>query len=92
MNLNLIKGLVNKLNGTIVECNTAYKGIRNDTNMHIQAIREHGFLESMVEAVSSVVFYIPNMLYINVMNNISIDCDCSNNQEDPCIYNIGIIL
>lgn len=48
LNLNLIKGLVNKLNGTIVECNTAYKGIRNDTNMHMQAIREHGFLESMV--------------------------------------------
>lgn len=48
LNLNLIKGLVNKLNGTIVECNTAYKVIRNDTNMHMQAIREHGFLESMV--------------------------------------------
>lgn len=48
LNLNLIKGLVNKLNGTIVECNIAYKGIRNDTNMHMQAIRKHGFLESMV--------------------------------------------
>lgn len=54
--------------------------------------KQEDFLESMVEAVSSVVSYIPNMLYINVMNNISIDCDCSNNQEDSCIYNIGIIL
>ena len=37
--------LVNKLNGTIVECNTAYAGRRNTTEEHWKAIKEHGFLD-----------------------------------------------
>lgn len=41
----LIRPLVEKLNGTIVECNTAYKGRRFSSADHWQAIREHGFLE-----------------------------------------------
>ncbi len=41
----LIKGLVNRLNGTIVECNTAYSGRRNTTEEHWKAIKEHGFLD-----------------------------------------------
>lgn len=39
----LIKDLVNRLNGTIVECNTAYEGRRNTTQAHWQTIRDHGF-------------------------------------------------
>lgn len=39
----LIKDLVNKLNGTIVECNTAYNGQRNDTKKHLEVVRAHGF-------------------------------------------------
>lgn len=45
LNPNLIKGLVHKLNGTIVECNTAYAGRRNTTEEHWKAIKEHGFLD-----------------------------------------------
>ena len=45
LNPNLIKDLVNKLNGTIVECNTAYAGRRNTTEEHWKAIKEHGFLD-----------------------------------------------
>lgn len=41
----LIRPLVEKLNGTIVECNTAYEGRRFSSADHWQAIREHGFLE-----------------------------------------------
>lgn len=41
----LIKDLVQKLNGTIVECNTAYQGARGDTAAHRQTIAEHGFPE-----------------------------------------------
>ena len=37
----LIKALVSELNGTIVECNTAYEGRRNTTKEHWKAIREH---------------------------------------------------
>ena len=39
----LIKDLVNNLNGTIVECNTAYNGQRNDTKKHLEVVRAQGF-------------------------------------------------
>jgi len=187
LNPNLIKDLVNKLNGTIVECNTAYSGRRNTTEEHYKAIKEHGFmdiakvdimdedgdisipvkngihlkenyvgkniqnydsmlmlshfkghqmggfggalknmsigvasssgkawihsagvtknvdevwnkvakqdhfLESMAEADQSVVNYMKgNIVYINVINNLSIDCDCNSNPENPCMVDIGI--
>lgn len=181
---NLIKDLVQKINGTIVECNTAYAGRRNTTDEHLKAVREHGFdkianvdimdsdgeielkvkngkhlkvnyvgknlanydsmlmlshfkghaiggfggalknmsigiasskgkawihsagksftdfwntnqddfIESMAEADKSVVDYMKgNILYINVMNNLSIDCDCDSNPEDPCMQDIGVL-
>lgn len=187
LNPNLIKDIVNKLNGTIVECNTAYSGRRNTTEEHWKAIKEHGFmdiadvdimdeegdmaipvrngvhlkenyvgshlanydsmlmlshfkghamggfggalknmsigvsssggktwihtagktrvpdelwnnlaeqdhfLESMAEADESVVNYMKgNIVYINVINNLSIDCDCDSNPEAPCMADIGI--
>ena len=40
-----IKPLVDEVNGTIVECNTAYPGTRNTTEAHWEAIRERGFLD-----------------------------------------------
>lgn len=187
LNQNLIKDLVQKLNGTIVECNTAYSGRRNTTEEHWKAIKEHGFmdianvdimdeegdmalpvrdgihlkenyvgahlanynsmlmlshfkghamggfggalknmsigvssaagkawihtagktknvdelwdnlpeqdyfLESMAEADSSVIDYMKgNIVYINVINNLSVDCDCNSNPEAPCMADIGI--
>lgn len=189
LNPQLIEGLVSKLNGTIVECNTAYRGKRFDSASHWQAIEDHGFkaiapcdimdeegelelhfdggkhlqgvnyvgshlanydsmlmlshfkghamggfggalknmsigvasregkawihsvgftkdpdvmwnhtedqdvfLESMAEACKSVVDYFgkENMAYINVVNNISIDCDCDANPHDPEMKDIGI--
>lgn len=42
---NLIKGLINKINGTIVECNTAYAGMRMDSKNHWEVIKQHGFLD-----------------------------------------------
>jgi len=184
----LIKDLVNKVNGTIVECNTAYHGKRYDSSSHWETIQDHGFsniapcdimdedseiklpisksthlkgfnivgshlkrydsmlvlshfkghqmggfggalknisigiasrngkawihswgntsdtekmwsftdnqdafLESMAEASLSIVDYFgDNILYINIANNISIDCDCSNNPAKPEIDDIGI--
>ncbi len=50
------------------------------------------FLESMADAASSVVEYFHgNLLYINVMKNMSVDCDCCAVAEDPCIADIGIL-
>lgn len=184
----LIGKLVKKLNGTIVECCTAYGGKRQDPKDHWQAIKEHGFLniapcdildengefeipvangkhldvdivgehmknynafvnlahfkghamggfggviknqsigfastagkayihtagktrkasqlwnnlpkqndflESMAEAAKAVHDYMHgNILYIDVMNNLSVDCDCDSSPEDPCMKDIGIL-
>lgn len=180
----LIKDLVKKVNGTIVECNTAYPGRRNTTEEHLKVVKEHGFtdianvdimdsegdmeicvsggnhlkvnyvgknlslydsmlmlshfkghamggfggalknmsigiassrgkgwihsagvsfddfwntpqeefIESMAEACKSVIDYMKgNILYINVMNNLSVDCDCDSNPEEPCMKDIGIL-
>ena len=41
----LIKPLVDKLNGTIIECNTAYPGARNTAEEHMQVAKDHGFVD-----------------------------------------------
>lgn len=188
LNPNLIKDLVSYVSGTIVECNTAYAGNRNTTALHLETIKEHGFLdiadvdimdsdgdmkipvnngfhlkynyvgshlknydsilmlshfkghpmggfggalknmsigvassagkayihtagktneveklwsniaeqddflESMADADQSVVDYMNgNIVYINVINNISVDCDCVASPEDVCMNDIGIV-
>ncbi len=182
----LIKDLVQSVDGTIVECNTAYGGSRSSTAYHMQVAEDHGFtaiadvdildaegsmslpvtggsrlsenlvgshfadydsylvlshfkghamagfggaiknisiglgsqegkclihtsgqssrspwggdqdgfLESMGEAGKSVSDYLgngENIVYINVMNRISIDCDCDGNPAEPDIHDIGIL-
>ena len=50
------------------------------------------FLESMADAAKSVVDYFDGkVVYINVMKNMSVDCDCCAKAEDPCIADIGIL-
>ncbi len=181
---NLIKDLVQSVEGTIVECNTAYGGSRSSTAAHKQVAEDHGFteiakvdimdedgslsipvkngkniqenfvgshlanydsmitlshfkghamagfggaiknmsigigsregkswihtagssktspwggdqdkfLESMAEANSAVVDYMDGkIVYINVMNNISIDCDCDGNPSEPDMHDVGIL-
>lgn len=188
LNPNLIKDLIKKLNGTIVECNTAYGGKRMKLEDHLQTIKDHGFtaiadvdimdaegdmgipvedgfhlkenyvganlknydsmlmlshfkghqmggfggalknmsigigssegkawihtaaktrnleelwdnlpeqdhfLESMADACKGVVDYMgrDNIVYINVANNLSVDCDCNSNPEKPEMGDIGI--
>jgi hypothetical protein len=185
----LIKGLVQSLNGTIVECNTAYPGKRFETADHKQALEDHGFtaiapvdimdeegsislpfpngknitedfvgshfanydsclilshfkghamggfggaiknmsigiasgegkmwihtaggtrdrnnfadcfttdqnlfLESMAEAAGAVMSSLEDrIVYINLMNNLSIDCDCDNDPSPPELEDIGIL-
>lgn len=179
------KPIVERVNGTVVECNTAYNGARNTTEKHLQLFRDHGwtehfdvdlldaegddlvleipngkmikknfvgknianydsalvlshfkghpmggfggalkqlsigfassygkgyihgvgnpddfwnsdhdsFLESMADAAGSVVeFFKGNIVYVNVMKNMSVDCDCCAVAEDPCIADIGILV
>ena len=50
------------------------------------------FLASMADAASSVIDYFgENIVYINVMKNMSVDCDCCAIAEDPCMADIGIL-
>lgn len=51
------------------------------------------FLEAMADAASSVTAYFDgNAVYINVMKNMSVDCDCCSVAEDPCIQDIGVLI
>lgn len=56
------------------------------------AAEQNLFLESMADAASSVVNYFNgNIVYINVLCNMSVDCDCCAVAEDPCLKDIGIL-
>lgn len=51
------------------------------------------FLESMADAAGSVVaFFKGQIVYVNVMKNLSVDCDCCAVAEDPCMQDVGILV
>ncbi len=51
------------------------------------------FLEAMADAAGSVIdFFDGNIVYVNVMKNMSVDCDCCAVAEDPCIADIGVLV
>ena len=53
---------------------------------------QDNFLESMAEAAKGVADHLSeNILYINVMNNLSVDCDCDNSPAAPTMKDIGIL-
>lgn len=179
------KPMIEYVNGTVVECNTAYEGSRNTTEKHLQTMEKHGwnkyfdvdlldgegpdlelaipegktiqknyvgknivnydsmlvlshfkghpmggyggaikqlsigvassfgkayihgagepekiwtaehnlFLESMADAALSIVKYFKgDTAFVNVMKNMSVDCDCCAIAEDPCMKDIGILV
>ena len=123
------KPMVDKVHGTIVECNTAYGdaagGVRDNTESHWKLIEDHewtkyfdvdlalihsagktddrfdtwkmhadinAFPEAMADAASSVTEHFKGRIaFINVMKNLSVDCDCCMVAEDPCMKDIGIL-
>ena len=68
-------------------------GVTNDqTKLFGNLPEQDRFLEAMADAASSVVDYFKgNAVYINIMKNISIDCDCDGNASAPCMQDIGIL-
>lgn len=51
------------------------------------------FLESMADAAGSVIeFFKGNIVYVNVLKNLSVDCDCCEVAEDPCMRDMGIMV
>lgn len=54
---------------------------------------QDAFLESMADAATTVVDYFKGeAVYVNVMKNMSVDCDCCDVAEDPCIADIGVLI
>ena len=54
---------------------------------------QNEFLESMAEAASAIVKYFKgNMVFINIMANMSVDCDCCAVAEDPCMEDKGMLI
>ena len=65
---------------------------KDQTKLWSNLPEQDRFLEAMADAASSVVEYFKgNMAYINIMCNMSVDCDCCSVAEDPCMKNIGIL-
>lgn len=67
-----------------------HSGGTSDTHWHDELQTE--FLEAMAEAAKSVKDYLGDqVIFINVMNRLSIDCDCNGNPAEPDIHDIGIL-
>ncbi len=67
-------------------------GNENGTYEEMFKVDQNKFLEAMADAASSVVDYFNgNIIYINIMCNMSVDCDCCSVAEDPCMNDIGIL-
>ena len=67
-------------------------GKENGTYEDMFKVDQMKFLEAMADSAKSVVDYFKeNIAYINIMCNMSVDCDCCSVAEDPCIEDIGIL-
>lgn len=65
---------------------------KNQHTLWLQLPPQDHFLESMADAASAVVDYFKgNIAYINIMCNLSVDCDCCSVAENPCMQDIGIL-
>ena len=82
-------------NGKVIHKNSAGKAYIHGAGEpeKIWTADHDSFLESMADAASSVVEYFKgNAIYINVMKNMSVDCDCCAVAEDPCMKDMGILI
>lgn len=67
-------------------------GKENGTFEDMFKVDQNKFLEAMADAASSIhKMFKGNIAYINVMCNLSVDCDCCSVAEDPCMKDIGIL-
>lgn len=64
----------------------------NQKELWDNVAKQDDFLEAMADAAESVVKHFgENIVYINIMCNLSVDCDCCAVAEDPCMKDIGIL-
>ena len=93
----MLEEIEEALRGTAAATLAAYDQNTGDylqtSNGDIWTADHDSFLESMADAASSVVDYFKgNAVYINVMKNMSVDCDCCAVAEDPCMEDMGILI
>lgn len=66
-------------------------GKENGSYEDMFKVEQDKFLEAMADASSSVIPEFKQIVYINVMCNMSIDCDCCSVAKDPCMKDIGVL-
>lgn len=67
-------------------------GAENGSYEDMFSVDQRKFLEAMADAAASIVNYFKNnIVYINIMCNMSVDCDCCAVAKDPCMKDIGIL-
>ena len=67
-------------------------GKENGSYEDMFKVEQIKFLEAMADSAKSITDYFKdNILYINIMCNMSVDCDCCSNAEEPCMKDIGIL-
>ena len=66
-------------------------GKENGTYEDMFKVEQDKFLEAMADAASSVIPEFKQIVYINVMCNMSVDCDCCSVAKDPCMKDIGVL-
>lgn len=68
-------------------------GKENGTYDDMFTVNQKDFLSAMADAASSITNYFQdNIIYINVMCNMSVDCDCCATAKDPCMQDIGVLI
>lgn len=85
--------------GAIKQLSIGCASSKGKTNIHSAgklympwSAKQNDFLEAMAEAAGTVIdLFHGNIVYINVMKNMSVDCDCCAKAEDPCMADIGIL-
>lgn len=90
-----LKNMAIGMASTAGKLNIHAAGAENQEQNHVWAHLpdQDDFLESMAEACSAIIDYYDKrggIVYINVINNLSVDCDCDSSPEAPCMADIGI--
>lgn len=90
-----VKNMAIGMASTAGKLNIHAAGAENQEQSHVwtHLPDQDDFLESMAEACSAIIDYYDKrggIVYINIINNLSVDCDCDSSPEAPCIADIGI--
>ncbi len=85
---NISIGLASGKGKRYIHCN----GVENASYEDMFSADHDSFIKGMADAAKTITdYYKDNILFINSVVNLSVDCDCCNVAEDPCMKDIGIL-